>query len=346
MKLTSEIMYQAILDKDTRFEGVFFTAVKTTGIFCRPSCNARKPKFENVEFLKTSKECITKGYRPCKVCKPLHMLDETPLEIVQLMDELSKDPTLRLKDRDLMGRGLEPHQVRRWFQKHHGITFHAYQRMLRISSAFKKIQGGSRVTETAFSSGFDSLSGFGETFKSILGVAPSASHTQGVIDLKRIETKLGTMYACAVESGVCLLEFSDRKMLETEFKALAKHFNAVIVQGSNKHFNELEGQLDEYFNGNRQSFSIPLVTPGTQFQNEVWEHLKVIPYGKTTSYHHQAIAIGKPKAVRAVARVNGMNRISILIPCHRVIGANGSLTGYGGGVWRKKYLLELEGYST
>lgn len=342
MELSFEQMYDVIIAKDISFEGVFFTAVKTTGIFCRPSCTARKPKPENVEFFKSTKECILKGYRACKVCHPLELLNETPAYIKQILKELSEDPSLKFKDDDLIAKGIEPNQLRRWFLKNHGITFHAYQRMYRINYAFKKIQQGMSVTDVAFDSGFESLSGFGDSFKQIFGVSPQKSKIQRIIDLKRIETPLGTMYACAVEEGICLLEFTDRKMLETEFKYLSKTLNAVIVQGDNPHFNTLEEQLKEYFEGKRKVFSVPLYTPGSAFQNSVWNVLKEIPFGQTKSYKHQAITIKMPNAVRAVASANGMNKISILIPCHRVIGTDGSLTGYGGGIWRKKWLLELE----
>jgi AraC family transcriptional regulator of adaptative response/methylated-DNA-[protein]-cysteine methyltransferase len=342
MELTEEIMYKAIVEKDTSFEGVFFTAVKTTGIFCRPSCTARKPKLENVEFLKTSKECILKGYRACKVCNPLETLHHTPVEFQQIINELSQNPTLKFKDHDLKQKGIEPSQIRRWFLKNHGITFQAYQRMFRINSAFKKIQNGESVTHTAFDTGFESLSGFGDTFKNIFGVSPKQSKQQKIIDLKRIETPLGTMLVCGVNEGICLLEFTDRKMLETELKSIAKLLNATIIQGNNKHFDTLETQLQEYFNGERKEFCVPLHMPATDFQNKVWTALQHIPYGQTKSYKEQAITIGSPKSVRAVANANGMNRISILIPCHRVIGSDGQLTGYGGGLWRKKYLLELE----
>jgi len=342
MELTVEIMYKAVVEKDTSFEGVFFTAVKTTGIFCRPSCPARKPKLENVEFLKTSKECILKGYRACKVCNPLKMINQTPIEFQKIIDELSENPTLKFKDYDLKQKGIEPSQIRRWFLKNHGITFQAYQRMFRISSAFKKIQNGKSVTHTAFDTGFESLSGFGDSFKNIFGVSPKNGKQQNIIDLKRIETPLGTMLVCATNQGICLLEFTDRKMLETELKTIAKLLNATIIQGNNKHFDTLEIELQEYFNGKRTAFSVPLHTPGSDFQNKVWAALQRIPYGQTKSYKEQAITIGNPESVRAVANANGMNRISILVPCHRVIGSDGQLTGYGGGLWRKKYLLELE----
>jgi AraC family transcriptional regulator, regulatory protein of adaptative response / methylated-DNA-[protein]-cysteine methyltransferase len=342
MQLTDEIMYQASVEKDTSFEGIFFMGVKTTGIFCRPSCTARKPKRENVEFFKTSKEAILKGYRPCLVCKPLEKLNETPEVIKSLLDDLSEDPFTKFKDVDLINRGIEPYTIRRWFIKNHGITFHAYQRMYRINSAFKKIHNGESVTSAAYDTGYESLSGFTDSFKTIFGVSPRRSKQQGIIDLKRVETPIGTMYACATKDGICLLEFTDRKMLETELKALAKTLNATIIQGDNEHFVVLEQQLSEYFDGKRKGFSIKLVSPGSDFQQLVWNELRNIPYGSTRSYKEQAIAIGKPECIRAVANANGMNRISILIPCHRVIGSDGNLTGYGGGLWRKKYLLELE----
>lgn len=345
MELSHDRMYKAIIEKDTSFEGVFFTAVKTTGIYCRPSCTARKPKLENIEFFTTTKECILKGYRACKVCKPLENLNETPKGIKLLLEELDADPTLKFKDWDLKQRGLEPHSLRRWFLKNHGITFHAYQRMFRINSAFKKIQNGETVTNAAFDTGYESLSGFGDSFKNIFGVSPKNSKSQQIIDLKRIETPLGTMYACAVSEGICLLEFTDRKMLETEFKSLAKMLNAIIVQGENEHFRTLEQQLDEYFSGKRKCFSVPLYAPGSDFQKIVWEALQQIPYGTTQSYKDQALNLEKPNAMRAVANANGMNRISILIPCHRVIGADGSLTGYGGGIWRKQWLLQMEKFN-
>lgn len=342
MELNEEIMYKAMVNKDTSFEGVFFTAVKTTGIFCRPTCTARKPKLENVEFFKTSKECILKGYRPCKVCNPLKPLNQMPIEYQKIIDALSADPSLKFKDYDLKQKGIEPSQIRRWFLKNHSITFQAYQRMFRINSAFKKIQNGESITRTAFDSGYDSLSGFGESFKNIFGVSPMKGKQQNIIDLKRIETPLGTMLTCATNQGICLLEFTDRKMLETELKSIVKLLNATIIQGNNKFFDILETQLQEYFHGQRKQFSVPLHTPGTVFQNKVWTALQSIPYGQTKSYKEQAIIIGNPESVRAVANANGMNRISILVPCHRVIGSDGQLTGYGGGIWRKKYLLELE----
>lgn len=340
--LTDEIMYQALLDKNAAYEGSFIAAVKTTGIFCRPTCTARKPKKENVEFFKTTKEAITKGYRPCKVCSPLEKLNETPALIKEILQELQADPSRKFRDSDLLAKGIEPITIRRWFLKNHGITFQAYQRMFRINAAFKKIQNGEPVTAVAFDTGYESLSGFSDSFKSVFGVAPSQSKNKQLINITRLETPLGTMFAGAVEQGICLLEFTDRKMLETELKQLAKLLNANIIQGSNPHFEILQQQLDEYFEGRRKVFTVPLYTPGTAFQQSIWNILREIPYGATRSYKQQAIIAQQPAAIRAVANANGMNRISILVPCHRVIGDDGHLTGYGGGIWRKQWLLDLE----
>ena len=340
--LANTIMYKALVNKDVSYEGTFIAAIKTTGIFCRPTCTARKPKLENVEFFGTVKEAILKGYRPCKVCNPLEKLGATPEYIKEILNELSSDPSLKFKDWDLTQRGIEPNNIRRWFLKNHGITFHSYQRMFLINSAFKKIQNGEPVTSVAFETGYESLSGFNDSFKSIFGVSPSNSKDKKIVNITRLETPLGTMFAGAVEQGICLLEFTDRKMLETELKSIAKLLNANIIQCANPHFDLLKQQLDEYFEGKRKEFSVPLFTPGTEFQQSVWKELQNISYGSTRSYKQQAAALQKPEAVRAVANANGMNRISIIIPCHRVIGNDGSLTGYGGGLWRKQWLLDLE----
>jgi len=342
MELTNEIMYQASFEKNPDFEGVFWMGVKTTGIFCRPTCTARKPKPENVEFFQNTKDAILKGYRPCKVCKPLENPDEAPEYIQEILKELSENPEQKIKDSDLVQKGLEPVTIRRWFLKTYGMTFHTFQRMFKINSAFKKLQQGENVADAAYDVGYESLSGFNESFKNIVGVSPKNSKNQKIIDLKRIETPLGTMIACADENGISMLEFSERKSLQKELEEISKHFKANIIQGENPHFKTLEKELEDYFNGKIREFTVPLSPVGTDFQKKVWEVLRKIPYGTTRSYQEQANILGSPKSVRAVANANGLNKISIIIPCHRVIGTNGTLTGYGGGIWRKQKLLELE----
>jgi AraC family transcriptional regulator of adaptative response/methylated-DNA-[protein]-cysteine methyltransferase len=340
--LSEEIMYNALLNKDASFEGTFFVGVKSTGIFCRPTCKARKPKRENTLFFKSCKEAILHGFRPCKLCSPLEKPGETPVWIKKILIEIDDNPGEKIRDFELRLKGIEPSKIRRWFKKNHGITFHSYQRMLRINNAFKQIQNGRKVISAAFESGYESLSGFNDSFKSIVGSSPLHSKERKIIDVMRIETPLGPMFAGAVEEGICLLEFTDRRMLETQLKTLSKLLNASIIQGSNPHFSDLNKQITEYFEGKRKAFELPLFTPGTKFQNQVWKSLQDIPYGSTRSYKAQAVSIKKPDAIRAVANANGHNRIAIIIPCHRVIGEDGQLTGYGGGLWRKKWLLDFE----
>ena len=342
MELSNEIMYQASLDKNADFLGVYWMAVKTTGIFCLPTCTARKPKRENVEFYESAKEAIDNGFRPCKICKPLENSDSTPPEIQKLLKEISENSELKLKDLDLVERGLDPINIRRWFLKNHGMTFQAFQRKLNLNKAIKKIQEGENLMDVAYESGFESLSGFNESFKKIFGVSPKNSKNEKIIDLKRIETPLGLMYAAAVKKGICMLDFADRKSLEKEFSDLAKAFNATVMIGENPHFKILEKELKQYFEGKLKQFTVPLSPVGTDFQKSVWKTLQEIPYGEMWSYKKQAEKLGDVKKVRAVANANGLNKISIIIPCHRVIGSNGTLTGYGGGIWRKQKLLELE----
>ncbi|MBC8081964.1 MAG: bifunctional transcriptional activator/DNA repair protein Ada [Hymenobacter sp.] len=338
---TIDRYYQALLARDSQFNGVFYAGVKTTGVFCLATCRARKPKKENVTFYATSAEALAHGYRACKVCHPLENPGETPTYVKGLVQEISSDPTTRITDTDLRLRGVIPSKIRRWFVRNHGVTFHAYQRMVRLGVAFEKVRNGEAVTATAYEVGYESLSGFGNSFKTHFGVAPSRSQQQ-IIQLTRLETPLGMMVAGAVEHGVCLLEFTDRKMLETEFKALARHLNAVLLPGENRHFDVLRKELAAYFAGWQKTFSVPLVLPGTEFQRLVWHELQTIPYGITRSYGQQAAALHRPAAVRAVAGANGLNRVALLVPCHRVVGSGGELTGYGGGLWRKKWLLDLE----
>jgi AraC family transcriptional regulator of adaptative response/methylated-DNA-[protein]-cysteine methyltransferase len=161
-------------------------------------------------------------------------------------------------------------------------------------------------------------------------------------NITHIETNLGMMIAAATDKGICMFEFVDYKLLELELRPLTASFNTSLVQGKNPHFDTLREQIDEYFKGERKDFDIPLDLVGTEFQKQVWLSLLKIPYGCTTTYAKQAELLGKSSAVRAVANANGKNKISIILPCHRVIGTNGTLTGYGGGIWRKKELLEFE----
>jgi AraC family transcriptional regulator of adaptative response/methylated-DNA-[protein]-cysteine methyltransferase len=338
----TDTFYSALSRRDSAFEGIFVVGVKTTGVFCRPTCPARMPKRENVEFFRSAREALAQGYRPCKICTPMEYQGAPPDWIKPLLDEVNVTPMVKLTDKDLREKGLEPSRVRYWFKKQHGMTFQGYLRSMRVSQAFGKIKKGEKVVETAFDSGYRSLSGFADSFKKTVDFSPIKSQNNQLIHTKRIFTPLGPMLAGATDDGICLLEFTDRRILETEIRRLSKLLHARFVPGLSKHLDTLNKQLDEYFFGKRKEFDIPLVLPGTEFQKKVWEELRAIPYGATRSYKEQAEIIGAPKAVRAVAKANGDNSIAILVPCHRVLGTNGELIGYGGGLWRKQYLLNHE----
>ncbi|MCK5147045.1 methylated-DNA--[protein]-cysteine S-methyltransferase [bacterium] len=222
------------------------------------------------------------------------------------------------------------------------MTFQCYLRTLRLGQAFGRIRYGEKVIEAAYNSGYESLSGFGESFRNIIGFSPRDSVVQKLIVITRLTTSLGPMLAGVVDDRLCLLEFVGRRMLETQMKRLNSRLNARCMPGQHPLFNELNRQLQAYFDSRLKIFDLPLILPGTDFQKMTWQGLMQIPYGETRSYQEQAAFIGRPKAVRAVASANGDNRIGIIIPCHRVIGKDGKLAGYGGGLWRKKRLLELE----
>ncbi len=341
-KKTIETYYNALVNREAQFVGIFYTCVKTTSIFCIATCRARKPKLENVLFYSTFKEALDNGYRPCKICKPTENAHEAPEPVKAAIEMVKANPKAKITDFQLEEKQISPKLVRRWFNKNYGITFHAYQRMYRINNAYLELKKGKNATETALEAGYESLSGFGYTYKKLLGKSPKNTTEKQIILINRLTTPLGPMFLCATDQGICMLEFVDRKMIETEFKDLQKRLNATIIIGENQHIKQAKKEITEYFKGKRKNFEVALHTPGTDFQNEAWTALQSIPFGTTASYQEQANKIGRFKAVRAVGTANGANRVSIIVPCHRVIGSNGQLTGYGGGLERKKWLLDHE----
>jgi len=334
-------MERAYLERDASYNGVFFVAVRTTTIFCRPTCPARKPLPKNVEYFPTARAALSAGYRPCKRCRPLEP-DDRPEWVSQLLADVERDPTSRITDADLKKRGIDPATARRYFQAQYGMTFQAYTRARRLAGALSRIREGAALDTVVFDSGYESHSGFRDAFTRTFGETPGSDLNGECVLLSWLRTPLGPLVAGATAEGVCLLEFTDRRMLETQFATVRRLFSGSIVPGSNRHLDVLERELAGYFSGALKKFTVPLVYPGTPFQRRVWEQLLTIPYGETRSYEQLATAIGNPEAVRAIGHANGLNRISILIPCHRVINKNGQLGGYGGGLRRKQYLLELE----
>ena len=338
---TTAEMYRALVERDGSFEGLFFACVRTTGIFCRPTCHARKPKPENVEFASTIQEALHRGYRPCRVCDPMASAAAAPNWLAPLVDDMQRDPDLRLRDQDLRERGLDPVQVRRTFKRSFGMTFQAYQRACRLGTAMKALHDGSPTLDAGLEAGFESDSGFRAAFARVFGDTPGQARDASFLTATWLETPLGPMLAIAGDRGLELLEFVDRRALETELRELRRSLGA-IVPGDHPILTQTRDEIREYFEGTRQQFTMPLNRRGSVFQLKAWDALCNIPYGQTRSYSDMAREVGSPAAVRAIGRVNGQNRIAIIVPCHRVIRSDGSLCGYGGGRWRKQWLLDHE----
>ena len=334
-------MYRALVERDQSFEGLFYACIRTTGIFCRPTCYARKPKPENVEYAPTIQEALHRGYRPCQLCEPMAAAS-APNWLAPLLDELKRQPDLKLRDHDLRIRGLDPVQVRRTFKRSFGMTFQAYQRACRLGTAMKSLHDGAPTIDAGLDAGFESDSGFRAAFARVFGNTPGRARDAALLTATWIETPLGPMLAIAGDRGLELLEFVDRRALENELHALREKLGAAIVPGDHPILTRTSAQLREYFAGRRREFDIPLNQHGSPFQLAAWKALCEIPYGETRSYSDMARRVGSPGAVRAIGRVNGQNQLAIVVPCHRVIRADGSLCGYGGGKWRKQWLLDHE----
>ncbi len=333
---------RASRERDAGYDGLFYLAVRTTGIFCRPSCPARKPRPENVEYFGTPREAMFAGYRPCLRCRPLEAVGRPPAWATELLGELERDPAARLDDAELRRRGLEPARVRRLFQRQFGMTFHAFRRARRLGSAFDAVRRGERAEDAGWDSGYESASGFREAFARRFGASPARAASGDCVRLAWLESPVGPLLAGATEQGVALLEFTDRRALERQLETLERRLGRPLLPGASPHLDALREQLGEYFAGDRSRFELPLDLAGTPFELEVWRRLLEIPYGETRSYEEMANGVGRPGAQRAVGTANGRNRIAIVVPCHRVVNKDGRLGGYGGGLWRKRFLLDLE----
>ena len=222
------------------------------------------------------------------------------------------------------------------------MTFQAYQRACRLGTAMRALHNGSPTLDAGLDAGFESDSGFRAAFARVFGETPGEARDTALLTATWIETPLGPMLAIAGDRGLELLEFVDRRALETELRELRRSLGSAIVPGDHPILEQTRHELREYFEGRRQAFTMPLNQRGSDFQLKAWRALSRIPYGETRSYADMAREVESPAAVRAIGRVNGQNRIAIVVPCHRVIRSDGSLCGYGGGRWRKHWLLEHE----
>lgn len=299
----------------------FITAVKTTGIFCLPSCTARKPNYENVEFFSTTKQAIRSGYRSCLICNPISHASYSD-GMRNALKQINKNPTLNISEL-IDSYKITLKELDNWFITHHKLSLDIYLQATRTLKDFKKLRSNNidEVVTTVFYNSNDKKED---------------------CTLNMISTHLGKMYVAVDDSGVVLCEFIDRSKIYNQFKYLTSNRNYNFKIGKHVLINQVKRQLNEYFNGERKQFSVPLSLNGSTFQNKVWNKLRELPYGYTTSYKDQSIRLGDIKAIRAIASANGQNMIAILIPCHRIIGSDGSLTGYAGGLDRKKWLINHE----
>ena len=344
--LGPEEMWKAFQSGDRAFDGRFWTGVRTTGIFCKPSCRARLPLRKNVEFFETSPMALRAGYRPCKRCRPLQGPGHIPEWAQGLIDRVSAQPAERVSDADLRNMDIDPVRTRRWFQARFGVTFHGWQRAWRLSGAVRALRAGERLDDLPARAAYASPSGFRDAFAKLFGSPPGRAReafiTAAPLLAHWIETPLGPMIAVATEIELVLCEFIDRRGLETQLQTVARRFARPAIPGQNAVLNQAAAQLAEYFAGQRRSFDIPIQAPGTPFEEQIWKALLCVPYGSTTTYAALAEATGRPGAARATGRANGANRLAIFLPCHRVIGSDGALTGYAGGLARKRWLLDHE----
>ena len=339
-RLDPDTSWAAFMRRDRAWDGRIIGAVKTTGIYCKPSCPAKRPKRENVEFFASGDEARAAGYRSCMRCKPdeVGRDREAIARAVTLIEEAGEPLTLEELSESV---GYAPHHFQRIFKRDLGVSPAEYARGLRNQRAQSALKANGRVTDAIYDAGYSAPSGFYSDAKERLGMTPSAWRNGGrgeTIRWTTFDSPLGEMFIAATSKGICRLTFDDS---EASLRRLFPH--ATIVKD--------DGGLKELVEGALAAIERPLAMPdlpidvaGTAFQEKVWKELRKIPAGETRSYAEIAAAIGHPKAVRAVGSANGDNHVCVLIPCHRVIRSDGSLGGYGGGIERKKKLLASEGH--
>ncbi len=335
-------LLNAVSRRDASWDGLFVYAVRTTGIACRPTCPSRRARPDHLLFFPNIADAAAAGFRACLRCRP----DDDPAapvwwtDLVTLVDETGN---ARITDHDLAARGFDPVRVRRYCVRTHSMTFHAWLRARRLATAQQLLRRGATLDRVIIDSAWESHSGFRDAFSRLVGAPPGRARGGEPVIAATWNSPLGPMVAAAVDEGIVLLEFGDIARLERQAPTLRRWFHGPVVAGEHAHLTALFAQLEEYFAGTRQEFTVPLVLRGSPFELAVWNALCDIPYGTTCSYADIARRVGNPAAVRAVGSANGRNRLPIIVPCHRVVNSGGKLGGYGGGLWRKVRLLEIEG---
>ncbi|HSQ99364.1 MAG TPA: methylated-DNA--[protein]-cysteine S-methyltransferase [Sphingomicrobium sp.] len=339
-RLDPDTAWAAFMRRDRSWDGRIVWAVKTTGIYCKPSCPARRPKREHVLIYSSTTEAREAGFRPCLRCKPdeVGRDREAVAAAIKLIEAAEEMPSLAELAAAV---GYAPHHFQRLFKRDLGVSPAEYARGLRNRRTELALKTNSRVTDAVYEAGYQSPSGFYSDAKERLGMTPSAWRDGGrgeTIRWTTFDSPLGQMLIAATSKGICRLTFDDS---EATLKRLFPKATIIADDGGLK---ELVGGALEAIERPLAAPDLPIDVAGTAFQEAVWRELRKIPPGETRSYAEIAAAIGQPTAVRAVGSANGDNHVCVLIPCHRVIRSDGTLGGYGGGIERKKMLLAAEGH--
>jgi AraC family transcriptional regulator of adaptative response/methylated-DNA-[protein]-cysteine methyltransferase len=336
--ISDDEAWAAFERRDRSWDGRIFGGVKSTGIYCRPSCPARRPKRENVEFFPDAAAARAAGYRACLRCEP----DDVNREEVALEKAFgllaAAEETLALETL-AEAVGYSPHHFHRLFKRATGVTPAAYYRSLRAKRAEAALQESGRITDAIYDAGYSGPARFYADAKGRLGMTPSAWRDGGrgeTISWACAETDLGTMLVAATAKGICRLSFDEDE------GALRRRFPRAEIAHGGKEMAALVARTVAAVNAPEKPHDLPLDVHGTAFQEAVWRELQRIPAGETRSYAQIAAAVGRPAAVRAAGSANGDNAVAVLIPCHRVIRTDGTLGGYAYGLERKARLLERE----
>jgi AraC family transcriptional regulator of adaptative response/methylated-DNA-[protein]-cysteine methyltransferase len=338
-RLDVDTAWAAFMRRDRAWDGRVIGAVKTTGIYCKPSCPAKRPKRENVEFFATAQEARAAGYRSCVRCKPdeVGRDREAVAKAVQQIESADEVPSL---SEIAAAVGYAPHHFQRIFTRDLGVSPAGYWRGIRAKRAAEALVESEQVTGAIYEAGYSGPSRFYADAKERLGMTPSAWRDGGrgeTIRYTIADSPLGPLLVAATQKGICRLTFDEDET------ALAYRFpNATIIPDDGTISAWVEGAL-EAIEHPQTAPELPIDVRGTAFQEAVWRELRRIPLGETRSYADIARAVGQPDAVRAVGTANGSNPVAVLVPCHRVIRSDGSLGGYAGGLDRKRKLLNLEG---
>jgi AraC family transcriptional regulator, regulatory protein of adaptative response / methylated-DNA-[protein]-cysteine methyltransferase len=337
--ITDEDRWQIALAKDRRFDGAFVTGVHSTGIYCRPSCPARPPLRKNVRFYANAADAVAAGLRPCKRCSPDTQSAEEACVLAAIAAIRAEGAMTLEALADLTG--YAPTHFQRLFRRTVGLSPAAFAKALREERVREALAGGLNVIEALSRAGYGGSKQFYAETKGRLGMAPSDWSKGGagrVVHWAVLGTSLGDMLVAATEKGVCCLAFGEG---ETELRA---RFPRAELLAAGEDFRALFAQVVAAVEQpGPGSAAIPLDVKGTAFQQRVWEELRRIPHGETRSYGELAAVLGNPKASRAVGGANGANNVAVLIPCHRVIAADGTLGGYAYGLAIKAELLRREG---